>query len=728
MNKNVGVALIISAHNRASMVINQMVNGANAKLATLQKRTSEMADKSFKAGTQMVGAGVAMLAPVAGAVKAYADQESAMLGLQSVMMNSSGRVGREFEKMNKLAIQLGNELPGDTAEFYQLFETMIRNGGKAQDILAGTGKAAAYLAVQLKIPSMQAGETMQRMQVATGTANKDMMAFADTLARVNQLGPSVQEMEMAFFRSSGALKTMKIQGLAATKEMANVFAMLIRSGSSGEIAGSGVKAMLTNMGNATNVAKFDAMQKSMGLNMKFTDAKTGDFLGIEHMMKQFDAMKNLTTKQKGMLIRALVGEGGDAEVIAKLVNEGMVGYRKMQAEQERQASLEQKVALQLKSLKNMWEAVRGTMINVAAEIGKSIGPQLKNLMDRINDFLPKITSFVDRHRTLVTWVLKTTIVLGGLALAGGGVKIAFAGLLRGFNILIAPIRGAIFVVRHLTGLKRLLGLRMFQLVRTFKLVGTAVRAFGMALMTNPLTLYIAAALAIAAIVYVIIRNWSKIKEFFEGVWRGVVKAFNSAVEWVKKIILNFTPVGLIYQHWGKITGFFWSVWENVKKVFGKAVGWVMGLGKRFFDAGKNIVKSIWQGIKNMAHLPVDAIQGIAKKMREYLPFSPAKTGPLRDIHRVKLVETIAMSMKPQALVQAWNKTLTSFNASVNNSRPQIGGGGGGAIGGGQMVFAPVIHLNGGATKADANMLTKELEKQFEKLMREWQFRNERIRY
>ena len=42
-----------------------------------------------------------------------------------------------------------------------------------------------------------------------------------------------------------------------------------------------------------------------------------------------------------------------------------------------------------------------------------------------------------------------------------------------------------------------------------------------------------------------------------------------------------------------------------------------------------------------------------------LPFRPAKEGPLRDIHRIRLVETIAESIKPTPLVNAMRHTLQS---------------------------------------------------------------------
>src|SRR5690606_41372054 len=65
----------------------------------------------------------------------------------------------------------------------------------------------------------------------------------------------------------------------------------------------------------------------------------------------------------------------------------------------------------------------------------------------------------------------------------------------------------------------------------------------------------------------------------------------------------------------------------------------------FFDAGKNIVTSIADGINSAIGKVTDAIGNVTKKIRDFLPFSPAKEGPLRDIMNVKIAESIAEAIK-----------------------------------------------------------------------------------
>ncbi|EHA0988683.1 phage tail tape measure protein [Escherichia coli] len=113
-------------------------------------------------------------------LKSYADQENAATGLKVAMMDANGEVGKSFQDINKLAIGLGNQLPGTTADFQNMMQMLVRQGIPAENILGGVGKATAYLAVQLKKTPEAAAEFAAKMQDATGTASEDMMGLFDT--------------------------------------------------------------------------------------------------------------------------------------------------------------------------------------------------------------------------------------------------------------------------------------------------------------------------------------------------------------------------------------------------------------------------------------------------------------------------------------------------------------------------------------------------------------------
>lgn len=227
----------------------------------------------------------------------------------------------------------------------------------------------------------------------------------------------------------------------------------------------------------------------------------------------------------------------------------------------------------------------------------------------------------------------------------------------------------------------------------------------------------------------VIRHWDKITAWFGGLWKRVISVFRATWQGIKSLFLNYTPQGLVIKHWDKVLAWFGELWTKVKGIFNGFVTWLFGLGTTFWNAGKNIIDSIWKGIKSVVHKPVEAIKGMVSKIRDYLPFSPAKTGALKDIHRIRLVETIAQGIKANPLIKAMGKVTDQvfhFKGQQFTPAPVIAGNR--ETNPITIHFAPVVHLSGGATAKDANLLTTEMKRQFERLMKDYEGRMRRIRY
>jgi TP901 family phage tail tape measure protein len=169
----------------------------------------------------------------------------------------------------------------------------------------------------------------------------------------------------------------------------------------------------------------------------------------------------------------------------------------------------------------------------------------------------------------------------------------------------------------------------------------------------------------------------------------------------------------------------WKNWSTLKQpgFFKDLRNWVRDetLLGQFYQGGVNIINSLWQGMKSIAMKPVDLIKGIAQKIRNHLPFSPAKEGPLRDIHRIRLVETIADSMKPAPMVKAMRAvTAATFvsalpvqatNLSTMTPRQQSTGA--------HIVvnYSPVINIDGEAARGTGDKFVDLLRKHASELER-----------
>jgi hypothetical protein len=399
------------------------------------------------------------------------------------------------------------------------------------------------------------------------------------------------------------------------------------------------------------------------------------------MMKQLDKLRDLPTRQKSVFINAIAGaKGADTQVLATLINEGYAGYQKMNKAMADQASLITKVNSQLSSNKNQWDAITGTMTNTAAAAGEKLKPEFMQLSATIqNNILPAIQAFIEKHPKLVANMLKALAVFAGLAIAGGGLALMFSGVFRAVSMGIKVVSG---------------------LVKAIRFIGTAFKVLRIIMLANPV-LIIITAIAVAA--FLIYKYWGPIKAFFSKLWTGVKSIFKGAFEGVKNILMGpFAPAALLYKIWDKV-------------------------GPYFLKAGANILTSLWNGIKSKAEWLYNKVKGVVQKIRDFFPFSPAKTGPLRDIHRIKLMETIATAITPKPLVQSVANALGGFarmNFRMASPLPATGGGGGTV----HFHYNPTINLGGTATPQDVQNLASMGMREFERMMRMYQEQRQRLQF
>lgn len=86
-----------------------------------------------------------------------------------------------------------------------------------------------------------------------------------------------------------------------------------------------------------------------------------------------------------------------------------------------------------------------------------------------------------------------------------------------------------------------------------------------------------------------------------------------------------------------------SALDAVKEIGGNIVDFFDGID--LYESGKAIIQSAIDGIKSMKSSISNTVSEIAGKVRGFWPFSPAKEGPLRDIHRMDFGNPIRRSIE-----------------------------------------------------------------------------------
>lgn len=672
------IAVILSAYDKMSGTINSAVNKASAKLNSFAKRADNLADKSFKTGQQLVASGLAVGAPIVAATKKAMEFEDAMANVAKVA--NLDRTSQEFKNLSSDAIKLSINLATNASDVGTLYSSLL-SGGTALSELSKVAKIAGQSAVAFDMTQEAAGDAFMTMKNAMAlSVNETKKAFDATNEITNKFGGKASDILM-YMSSGGAsvARTLK----ATAPEMEAFGRALMQSGVAASEAGTVMERFRVGLYKNVEAKKlFDkAGGGAGGIAAVFQAAqKTGDpFKWFQvHNFGQYSSNMALLSGNLANLQEMLKYVGNESNytdsALTEFTNRASTSSFKM-------AQLQQ--------------AFYATVI----EIGTTFLPTIKKLADKLIPLVKSFSEFVKEHQQAIKVIGGAVVAFSALALAGGYLSFVVGGVARFFAI------GAT-ALKHLTD--------------AVKFVGGAFKALRFIIMANPIIAVIAG-IAIAALL--IYKYWDKIKAFFKIVWEGVKKIFSATWNWIKNMFLNYTPQGLIIKHWSKITALFPEIWNKVKAVFMAHVNFVLGLGTTFFNAGKNIVKSIWEGIKSMAHKPIEAIRNMVGKIRNLLPFSPAKAGPLKDIHRIRLVETIAESIKASVLVNKMqsvakgvaNVGLPGSKHSFRSERPNV-------------QFVLNVHLSGSATQNDADRISNSTKKQFERMMNQYFNQKNRISF
>jgi len=374
-----------------------------------------------------------------------------------------------------------------------------------------------------------------------------------------------------------------------------------------------------------------------------------------------------------------------------------LGIAKEEQALAKQANLQQRLKLMLGTFQNRFKALTGTIVNLSAQIGGLMAPPLIFAMKKLNEFLSLVHTFIAQHKTLARWIILLPAgVVGFMALVATIAKVTSAI----FSFISGGIEFA-FTMMRIAGSVFRVGMMIVRFLIP------ALNMLRVVFLTNPLGLFITAVAAAIAVGYLLYTHWQQIITWFKthfptafqiiaSVFDAVKSAVIATVGWVKNgwdfIKSIFTSIGDIlhtafrvyisiiqteFRIATAIFHFYIQLWIRIFKlleqagifVFRKiaqAVNFIKNAWNaaiRFissinlFKAGQNILNTLVQGIESVAMKPVIAVKKIVQKIRNLFPFSPAKEGPLRDLHKIKLIQTIADTIKPDPLVEKMKQAL-----------------------------------------------------------------------
>jgi len=174
----------------------------------------------------------------------------------------------------------------------------------------------------------------------------------------------------------------------------------------------------------------------------------------------------------------------------------------------------------------------------------------------------------------------------------------------------------------------------------------------------------------------------------------------TAAQWLWNAALAANPIGavitaigllitagvMLYRNWDEIKAGAAALWTTLNQLWSDIMAWFGNID--LTESGMKMIQTLINGIKAKAGALVDTMKETLGKVREYLPFSDAKTGPLSQLTAsgAAIMSTLGqgVTMGAGALTGAVDGALQQ-----NLSAP-VGGGGQGAT----ITYSPTIQVTG----------------------------------
>ena len=162
------------------------------------------------------------------------------------------------------------------------------------------------------------------------------------------------------------------------------------------------------------------------------------------------------------------------------------------------------------------------------------------------------------------------------------------------------------------------------------------------------------------------------------------------------------------------------------KVLAQIILKITDLINKMFQFGAKVADFLSFGMLSKTGQTQKAISKHAQIIRDHLPHSPAKIGPLKDLHKIKLIETIAATIKPAPLMSAMNKAL-SFKSNPKSMTSSRQGNSGAGI---SINYSPTVNISGASQqeKEEFLIMLKQHKDEILRIVKAEKQRNVRLAY
>ncbi|WP_068305272.1 phage tail tape measure protein [Pararhodobacter sp. CCB-MM2] len=410
------------------------------RIQTMQTRIAdarERMDRSLATSANMSFAGRAtmdtgrrILTALSGPIQQAIDFESAMADVRKVVDFDSPEA---FRQMSDDILELSTRIPM-SAEGIAAIVAAGGQAGIAREDLLAYAEAAAMVGVAFDISADQAGSSMASIRTQLGLSTDGTMLLFDAMNHLSNNMAS-EAPQLLDFTRSGLLATAQGFGFAAQEALAFGSAM-IASGAAPEVAATSFRNMgraLTRGASATDRQR-EAME-TLGLDTvdvarRMQDDAVGTTLDV------LDRIGSLPEELRPALISDLFGD--EARALAPLLNDvdllrsalGMVAEESNYA-----GSASEEYGTRAETTANNIQLMQNHIARLGVAIGEVVLPPLNELLEMAGGVIDRVVEWTRAHPKLTKALVYGTAAVGALAVAGGAVLTAAAGLIGTMAVL-----------------------------------------------------------------------------------------------------------------------------------------------------------------------------------------------------------------------------------------------------------------------------------------------------
>lgn len=621
----------------------------------------------------ILGAGIA-------AAKIGSDFEEQMSRVKAI----SGATGSSFDQLKQQAIDLGAKTAFSAKESAAGMENLASAGFDANEIMSampGLLDLAAVSGGDVALASENAATALRGFGLDASQAGHVADVFARAAADTNA---EVADMGEAMKYIAPVANAMGI----SLEESAAAIGIMSDAGIKGSQAGTSLRGALSRLAKPTDpmIAKMDE------LGLSFYDAE-GNMKSLKDQIGMLQqAFKGLTPEQQQNALVTLYGQESLSGMMA-LIDKGPDSLGKLtNSLKDSNGAADEMARTMQDNMNSSIEQMMGAFESAAIVIQGIIAPAIRGIADTIGGLVQRFIDAPEPIQKMVLVIAGLVAAIGPLLFIGGSMLVWFAKLkvAVGFLSTSFPALGGVFTA--LTGPVGIVIGIIALLVGAFVIAWNTSEGFRNAVtsiwesikntisfavqtVSNTITRIfgsvvqwwkanneeIAAAVnaiwngkigqfirnAMSVIQGIIVGVWTAIKGITEGVWTAISAVIEGALRVIQGLI-KFV-LGVLSGDWSMAwegmveaaSGILYGLGGLVVGALEAVIGVVKGFWSVFKNAGWNLVKMIADGIWSAISLPVKAIKSVVSKVRRFLPFSPAKEGPLSDLDQLNFGGTIS---------------------------------------------------------------------------------------